>query len=153
MVVSPFTLIILLIQKYLLPLKCLDKKNTFLCNSSTAVSMLCSFTPAQKPFISQLSSLKSQDLPWSKEQDDISREAPAPDSGTKMGAEPLGRPLLSISCFQCHLQCRKTQMAAEQIPVAFAFFSKPQKALFNYESSLKPESENFLLVAMKKQAL
>lgn len=33
--------------------------------------MLCSFTSAQKHLISQLSSLKSQDLPWSKEQDDI----------------------------------------------------------------------------------
>lgn len=44
-------------------------------------------------------------------------------------------------------------MAAEQIPVTFDFSSKPQRALFNYESSLKSESENFLLVAMKKQAL
>lgn len=77
----------------------LKKKTHFLCGNFTAVSMLGSFTPAQKYLISQLFSLKSQDLHWSKEQDDTSREAPEPGSVTKMGAELLGGALPSFSCF------------------------------------------------------
>lgn len=79
--------------------QCLDKKNTFLGNSFTPVSMLCLFTPAQKQDVLQLFSLKSWDLPWSKKQDDISREVPECDCVTKMGAGLLGRAFPSIRSF------------------------------------------------------
>lgn len=44
-------------------------------------------------------------------------------------------------------------MATEQIPVTFALSSRPPRGLLNYECPLKSEGENFLQVAMKKQAL
>lgn len=74
-------------------------KITFLGNSIVAVSVLYPFTPAQKHLVSQLLSLKSRDLPWSKQQDDISTEVLECDCATKMGTGLLGRALPSVSGF------------------------------------------------------
>lgn len=65
------------------------------------------------------------DLPWHKEQDDMSRGNIMWFCATKLGTEFLGRASPAVALYH-HCQYGKTERATELIPVTFDLCSRPE---------------------------